>query len=372
MTLTGNRASTGGGIYNDQGVVNISNSTISGNYASKGGGIASFGSSVFGDKTAANITNSTISDNIANNGGGIFHSSGAFNIVNTTISGNIIQAAGSGGGGGISTNSYTHIRNSIIANNTLNNPSNYITGPDVRGNITSEGYNLIENTSGANISGNTTGNIYGVDPKLGPLADNGGETNTQALLAGSPAVNAADPNNANNPTTDQRGKVRPYDGNNDGIARADIGAFEAQDNDGNPANNDSDGDGDPDATDCAPANAAIHHGATEIPDDGIDQDCDGKDLKTWYQDQDGDGYGSPTGSTTTANTQPAGYVSNNQDCDDTKPTYADNDGDGYGAGAKTACGVADNTDCNDNDASGSCTADLLQGCRWRRLWRCRQ
>ncbi len=59
---------------------------------------------------------------------------------------------------------------------------------------------------------------------LGPLADNGGPTQTLALLPGSPAIDAGD--DALCPSTDQRGEIRPQDGNNDGLAKCDIGAFE--------------------------------------------------------------------------------------------------------------------------------------------------
>ncbi|MBS1745751.1 MAG: T9SS type A sorting domain-containing protein, partial [Bacteroidetes bacterium] len=71
---------------------------------------------------------------------------------------------------------------------------------------------------------------------------------------------------------------------------------------------------------------------------------------TWYEDADGDGFGNPNVSQVSC-TQPSGYVTNNTDCDDTKLLYADNDGDGYGAGSPVACGVDNNTDCNDDDAS---------------------
>src|SRR5215471_14102206 len=73
---------------------------------------------------------------------------------------------------------------------------------------------------------------------------------------------------------------------------------------------------------------------------------------TYYKDNDNDGFGDPNNSTTVCqSTPPAGYVTNSSDCDDTRLLYADNDGDGYGAGSPVACGVADNTDCNDADNS---------------------
>jgi hypothetical protein len=72
--------------------------------------------------------------------------------------------------------------------------------------MTSQGYNLIQDRSGAIITGDETGNIYGQDPLLGPLQDNGGPTPTHALLDGSPAIGAGDPALAGTP--DQRGVIR--------------------------------------------------------------------------------------------------------------------------------------------------------------------
>ena len=91
---------------------------------------------------------------------------------------------------------------------------------DFSGVLTSEGYNLIQNTNGCTIVGDQTGNIYGADPLLGPLQDNGGPTWTHALLAGSPAIDAGPTNTS--PSVDQRGMLRPQ-----GPAE-DIGAFECQ------------------------------------------------------------------------------------------------------------------------------------------------
>ena len=95
--------------------------------------------------------------------------------------------------------------------------------------ITSLGDNL-DSDGACELSG--LGDISKVDPKLGPLADNGGvvptvvpHTHTHALLAGSPAIDAGD--NSGCPVTDQRSIQRPLDGNGDGTAVCDIGAFEA-------------------------------------------------------------------------------------------------------------------------------------------------
>jgi hypothetical protein len=101
--------------------------------------------------------------------------------------------------------------NSIIADNV--GPKN-----DCQ-ELVSRGYNLVEDTSGCAIRGTTIGNVTGVDPLLGPLADNGGPTPTRALLPGSAAIDAANPNPNRCTITDQRGVARS--------GRCDIGAYEA-------------------------------------------------------------------------------------------------------------------------------------------------
>jgi hypothetical protein len=106
--------------------------------------------------------------------------------------------------------------NTIIANNG--------TGPtngDFAGTLTSQGHNLIGNLrTNTIIVGSTNGDIYGVDPLLGPLRNNVGPTLTYALIKGSPAIDAG--TNSGAPSTDERGVARPY-----GKA-VDIGAFESE------------------------------------------------------------------------------------------------------------------------------------------------
>jgi hypothetical protein len=84
------------------------------------------------------------------------------------------------------------------------------------------GYNLIQNPGTVTFTGTSAGNIFGVDPMLGPLAANGGPTWTMALLPGSPAIGGGDPNPASAPAVDQRGLPRVVNG------RVDIGAYQVQ------------------------------------------------------------------------------------------------------------------------------------------------
>jgi hypothetical protein len=109
--------------------------------------------------------------------------------------------------------------NDIVARNSALNTGQ---GPDVYGAFDSLGHNLIGATNGSSgfiAPGDLAGSSASpLDPKLAPLADNGGPTLTMALLPGSPAIDAGD--TAAAPPTDQRGFPRPA-----GLA-ADIGAFE--------------------------------------------------------------------------------------------------------------------------------------------------
>jgi hypothetical protein len=111
-------------------------------------------------------------------------------------------------------------------------PSSAPTGPDVLvlpspESVVFARFNLIGDGSGSGIT-NTDGNQVGkvspnslpIDPRLGPLADNGGPTRTHALLLGSPAIDAASTPDC--PTTDQRGVLRPQG------AACDIGSYERE------------------------------------------------------------------------------------------------------------------------------------------------
>jgi hypothetical protein len=122
----------------------------------------------------------------------------------------------SNGGGGTAT-----IKNVILAGNTAP------TSPDVSGVLNSQGHNLIGDGTGG--SGYVDTDLVGtsespIDPRLGPLQNNGGPTLTMALLPGSPAIDAGD--NTDAPPWDQRGPGFPRITPDDPII--DIGAFEVQ------------------------------------------------------------------------------------------------------------------------------------------------
>ena len=220
-----------GGITNS-GTVTLINSTVSGNFSARGGGIRNSGT--------LTLINSTVTGNFAiENGGGIFNS-GTANLFNATITNNQAGSSGSssssgslGSGGGVfnASGATFNFQNSIVAGNfeTVGMPApppiNTIfvsTSGECDGTINSIGSNLMT-IADCTVSGNAP--ILG-DPSLGPLQNNGGPTQTHALLSGSPAIDAGDPGGCRDEfgallTTDQRGFNRPALG-------CDIGAFELQ------------------------------------------------------------------------------------------------------------------------------------------------
>jgi CSLREA domain-containing protein len=177
-TITGNRATSagpfsgGGGIFAAGGLVTITNSTLTGNTA-----MAAVGGGALLVETPINLVNDTVTGNQAAQGGGLF-----------------LVAAGP-------------LANTIVAGNQGGDCA--IFAP-----VTSDHSLDSDNSCGLVDAGSHPG----VNPLLGPLANNGGPTDTQALLAGSPAIDAGD--NATCQPTDQRGVTRPQ-----GPA-CDIGAYE--------------------------------------------------------------------------------------------------------------------------------------------------
>jgi CSLREA domain-containing protein len=232
---------SGGGILSE-GTLTLDRVTVSGNSASFGGGIAYQTSG--GVSYAVNITNSTISGNTADNkGGGLFHDDAASCgsecvslLVNSTIAYNSATIAG----GGIFNNfGNIELRHTLVAKNTANDPNQ---GQDCSGVLISDGYNLLQDTTACDFVGDPTGNVLGQDPKLGLLQNNGGEIFTHALLPGSPAIDAGNSSGCGT-AQDQRGVGRPADGDGNGVAICDIGAFEveaAADDDGDGVNNAAD------------------------------------------------------------------------------------------------------------------------------------
>jgi len=221
-TVSDNNATDdGGGIFNFFGTLTMTNSTVSGNSATdKGGGIFNF-------RGTLTMTNSTVSGNSATDkGGGIFNFRGTLTMTNSTVSGN--GAVAFGGGGGIfnddddGDDGTVELKNTIVASNTK------FGSEDCAGDAPkSLGHNLDSDGT----CGLGAGDIPGVNPLLDPLENNGGPTDTHALMSGSPAIDMGNPDECKgadrNPvTTDQRGVARPVDGDGDGTPTCDIGAYE--------------------------------------------------------------------------------------------------------------------------------------------------
>ncbi len=194
----------GGGLWNATGTLTIDSVTVAGNESIDGAGV--FNDSAVGDVI---IVNSTLSGNEASGGGGGLRSEGG----NVTLTSVTIADNSADGGGGIDVLDGTvTVGSSIVGTNSA------AIGPDIRGAVTSDDYNVIGNTSGATITGDGDNDQLDVDPGLAPLSNNGGPTRTHSLLPSSTALNNGRPGGV---SVDQRGVARPQGGG------PDSGAFES-------------------------------------------------------------------------------------------------------------------------------------------------
>ncbi|MCH8923387.1 MAG: right-handed parallel beta-helix repeat-containing protein, partial [Planctomycetes bacterium] len=240
-TISDNTAGEdGGGIFAYEWpssvTVTVTNSTISGNTAGGGGGgiFARNRTSYEGPNTTAvtvTVTNSTISGNTAGGGGGgVSANTSEDNSVDVTVINSTISRNTAGGAGGISVSARTGnvaltVNESILSGNTTVGQ----VPQDVGENVDSfrANHSLIGRAASAQVT-TGSGNISEDNPQLGPLADNGGPTETHALLPGSPAIDAGDPDAVAGengvPLFDQRGApfARVVNG------RIDIGAYESR------------------------------------------------------------------------------------------------------------------------------------------------
>ncbi|MGF1470997.1 MAG: choice-of-anchor Q domain-containing protein [Rubrobacteraceae bacterium] len=233
-TVSGNSTTgfEGGGIFNDRGTLTVNRSTISGNDSTDGGGIFTRTREPTdrdpNPTERTTITNSTISGNTANAfiiqggnfGGGVLNERGLTIIEYTTVTDN---TALPGQGSGVGTDGFrsgvarTEVGSSIIAGNTNSDVDN-VFGP--ANAFESQGYNVI-GTGNATGAFDERGDVTRVsNPRLGPLANNGGPTRTHALRSGSPALDRVARGECPPPNTDQRGVRRPQG------PRCDSGSFE--------------------------------------------------------------------------------------------------------------------------------------------------
>ena len=207
--ITGNTAATGGAIHHvGDAPLDVTRSTLSGNFAESGGGVFSDGDG------EARVENTTISGNRAGQFGGGLLVSSRLNIRNSTVAGNTAASGGgiNNGGGDLVGDGSALLLNTIVAGSP--------TGGNCAGTMTSLGGNL-DSADTCRLRQLT--DQPGTDPRLGPLAANGGPTQTHALLAGSPAQERAVCTDVEPcPTVDQRGVERPR------FDAIDVGAYESE------------------------------------------------------------------------------------------------------------------------------------------------
>jgi uncharacterized repeat protein (TIGR01451 family) len=226
-----NESGNGGALFNEiLADMSVDNSTFQGNIAAADGGaiynmnIMIVTTHTFSQNTAGfvggaiynsdmtTVVNSTFSQNSATSGGALYNfTNRTMTVLNSTLSGNAVPSFGAG----MYNRGTLNLGNTIIANSAG--------GDDCvnTGTITLNTNNLIED--------NSCNPFLSGDPLLGPLQNNGGQTETFALLEGSPALDMGHPATCASPPVnnfDQRGVMRPIDGNNDGNPACDIGSYE--------------------------------------------------------------------------------------------------------------------------------------------------
>jgi hypothetical protein len=211
-TISGNTASNrGGGLYMSKGTLNLTNCTIANSQAATGGGLIAtfFSTNGTGGTSTTNLRNCTLSGNTATSGAGALYvgytkpttginptGKNSVTIVNSIMSGSIIRQTGG---------------NATDSNEILNATNSLFDTTPTTG-------------AGNTINGTNSANLFGQNAMLGALQNNGGTTETLALLPGSPAIDMGSNALATSAglTTDQTGRNRVVNGT------VDIGAFEYQ------------------------------------------------------------------------------------------------------------------------------------------------
>ena len=244
-TFSYNTSGNGGAIYSSGSAMTITRSTLNANFADTSG-FEQGGGGIFIEGGTVNIVNSTLSGNgvltfYGGGGGAILADQGTLNLTNSTVANNSVFGRETEGGGGVLAYAAVHVKNTIIALNSAQASPGYsqsgAPGPDVQGVFSSSGFNLIgkkDGSTGFTAATDKKGTVTsplnpGLDPK--GLRNNGGPTQTIALVSGSSAIDKGTSAALTGTlTTDQRGLARTVD--RSGVANAtggdgtDIGAYE--------------------------------------------------------------------------------------------------------------------------------------------------